>query len=197
MHEIFQAVSNNVVRLGKDRLYKAISPLDTSFRGRFWRPDVKALDFLAVSEFDRFIRANVAAAHIIGYAIVANDYSNSMLLHYGMVVFNVISDYLKLFNERKSDELAASAQALLDEWKEHLASGQSITRMQLRLELKWCLRLPRWKAEDMGMKSERDWIAYMRNHALKFHKQCCDVEPKWLDEDFPLPQDGDGGNHLP
>lgn len=193
MQEIFQSVSNNVARLGKDRLYTAISPLDASFRGRFWRPDVKALDFSDVSEFDRFIRANVAAAHIIGYAIVANDFSNSLLLHYDMVVFNGISDYLKLFNERKSDELAASAQALLDEWKDHMASGQSVTRMYLRMELKFFLQLPRWRAEDLGVKSENDWIVYMRNHALKFHKQCYDVEPKWLDEDFPLPQDGDDG----
>ena len=51
-----------------------------------------------------------------------------MLLHYDMVVFNVIFKAV-LFNERKSDGLAASAQALLDEWKEHLASGQSVTRM--------------------------------------------------------------------
>ena len=53
--------------------------------------------------------------------------------------------------------------------------------------LKW----PRWRAEDLGMKSKKDWIVYMRNYALKFHEQNYGIVPKWLDEEFPLPQNGE------
>ena len=193
MQELFCGISNKVARLGKDRIDRTIETLQTSFRERFRGADLKTIDFSEVAEFDRFIRANIAAANIIGYSMTANGVYYSNLREYDMVVFNRIKVLLEKFEEKKGNEFKTAAQSLLDEWKEHLASGQSITRMQLRLELKWCLRLPRWQAEDMGMKSERDWIAYMRNHALKFHEHCYGVVPKWIDEDFPLPQDGDDG----
>ena len=66
MQEIFCGISNNVARLGKGRLDKAIETLLISFRNRFWWTDINAMDFTDVSEFDRFIRANVAASNIIG-----------------------------------------------------------------------------------------------------------------------------------
>jgi hypothetical protein len=68
-----------------------------------------------------------------------------------MVVFNQIRAWLKTFEEKKDDKLATAAQSLLDEWKEHLSSGQSVTRMYLRLEFKFFLRLPRLLAEDAGI----------------------------------------------
>ena len=61
MQEIFCSISNNVARLGRDRLDKAIGMLQTSFREQFWIPDVKARQFSSLSEFERFIRANAAA----------------------------------------------------------------------------------------------------------------------------------------
>lgn len=191
MQEIFCGISNNVARLGKDRLDKDIEALKTSFRERFWIHDVKLRRFSAVSEFERFIRANIAAANIIGCSLLANGFFDDRMREYDVIVFRGISDFLKEFNARKDGELAAAAQSLLDEWKEHLASGQSITRMQLRLDLKMCLRLPRRVAEDAGMKSERDWVAYWRDYALHFHRQYFGVEPTWLDEEFPLEQNPD------
>ena len=193
MLEIFGSISNNVARLGKDRLDKAISLLQTSFREQFWRPDVKARQFSSVSEFERFIRANIAASNIIGYSMTANGVCDSHLREYDMVVFSGIGDFLNEFKERKDDAFAAAAQSLLDEWKEHLASGQSVTRMYLRLELKWCLGWPRWLAEDLGMKSEKDWIVDIRSRALKYHEQCYGVVPKWIDDEFPLPRNSDEG----
>ena len=59
MQEIFCGISNNVARLGKSRLDKAIETLLISFRNRFWWADINAMDFTNVSEFDRFIRANI------------------------------------------------------------------------------------------------------------------------------------------
>ncbi len=191
MQEIFCGISNKVARLGKDRLDKAVEMLLKSFRERFRYVDINALDFSDVSEFDRFIRTNVAASNIIGCSMVANGIYDSHSREYDMVVFNQIRALVKTFEEKKDDKLATAAQSLLDEWKVHLASGQSVTRMLLRLELKWCLGWPRWRAEDLGMKSESDWMAYMRNYALKFHKQCYGVVPKWLDEEFPLPKNGE------
>ena len=188
MQEIFCSISNNVARLGKYRLDKAIEVLQTSFREQFWIPDVKARQFSSVSEFERFIRANVVAENIIGCSMLANGFFASRMREYDMVVFRGISDFLKEFKERNDDAFALVAQSLLDEWKEHLASGQSVTRMQLRQELKWCLQRPRWQAEDLGMKSESDWVSYYRNYALKFHEQCYGVVPRWLNEEFPLPQ---------
>ena len=123
--------------------------------------------------------------------MTANDFYDNYLLQYDVVVFKVLGNFLQAFKDRKDDEFAAAAQTLLDEWKEQLASGQSITRMIFRLDLKMCLRLPRWEAEDMGMKSERDWVEYWRNLALKVHKQWFGVEPTWLDEEFPLEQNPD------
>ena len=146
MQEIFCSISNNVARLGKDRLDKAIETLKTSFREQFWKPDVKARQFSSVSEFERFIRANVAAENIIGYSMLANGFCDGRMLAYDMVVFRGISDFVKEFKERRDDAFAVVAQSLLDDWKEHLASGQSVTRMYLRLELKWCLGQPRWLA---------------------------------------------------
>ena len=192
MQEIFCGISNKVARLGKDRLDKAVETLLKSFRERFRYVDINTLDFSDVSEFDRFIRTNVTASNIIGCSMVANGIYDSHLREYDMVVFNQIRALAKTFEEKKDDKLATAAQSLLDEWKEHLASGQSVTRMLLRIELKWCLGWPRWRAEDFGIKSESDWIAYMRDYALKFHKQCYGVVPKWIDEDFPLPQNGEG-----
>ena len=192
MQEIFCGISNKVARLGKDRLDKAVETLLKSFRERFRYVDINALDFSDVSEFDRFIRTNVTASNIIGCSMVANGIYDSHLREYDMVVFNQIRALAKMFEEKKDDKLATAAQSLLDEWEEHLASGQSVTRMLLRLELKWCLGWPRWRAEDFGIKSESDWIAYLRDCALKFHKQCYGVVPKWIDEDFPLPQNGEG-----
>lgn len=191
MQEIFCGISNKVARLGKDWLDKPLATLQASFRERFWIHDVKSRRFSAVSEFERFIRANIAAANIIGCTLTAAGVCDSHLREYDMVVFNKIKVFLKKFEEENDDDLTAAAQALLDEWKGHLASGQSITRMQLRLDLKMCLRLPRWEAEDMGMKSERDWVAYWRDYALKVHKQWYGVEPTWLDEEFPLEQNPD------
>ena len=193
MQEIFCSISNNVARLGKDRLDKAIETLKTSFREQFWKPDVKARQFPSVSEFERFIRANIAAENIIGYSMLANGFCDGRMLAYDMVVFRGISDFVKEFKERRDDAFAVVAQSLLDDWKEHLASGQSVTRMYLRLELKWCLGQPRWLAEDLGMKSEKDWIAYMRSRALEYHEQWYGVVPKWIDEDFPLFQKSDAG----
>ncbi len=193
MQEIFCSISNNVARLGKDRLDKAIEVLQTSFREQFWMPDVKARQFSSVSEFERFIRANVAAESIIGYSMLANGLFDSRMLEYDMVVFRSICDFVEEFKERNDEAFAVAAQSLLDAWKEHLASGKSVTRMQLGQELKWCLGQPRWLAEDLGMKSERDWIVYMRNRALKYHEQCYGVVPKWIDEDFPLLQKSDAG----
>ena len=192
MQEMFCGISNKVARLGKDRLDKAVETLLKSFRERFRYADINALDFSDVLEFDRFIRTNVTASNIIGCSMVANGIYDSHLREYDMVVFNQIRASVKTFEEKKDDKLATAAQSLLDEWEEHLASGQSVTRMLLRLELKWCLGWPRWLAEDFGIKSESDWIAYMRDYALKFHKQCYGVVPKWIDEDFPLPQNGEG-----
>lgn len=191
MQEMFCGISNKVARLGKDRLDKAVETLLKSFRERFRYADINALDFSDVLEFDRFIRTNVTASNIIGCSMVANGIYDSHLREYDMVVFNQISASVKTFEEKKDDKLATAAQSLLDEWKEHLASGQSVTRMLLRLELKWCLGWPRWLAEDFGIKSESDWIAYMRDYALKFHKQCYGVVPKWIDEEFPLPKNGE------
>ena len=65
MQEIFCSISNNVARLGRDRLDKAIGMLQTSFREQFWIPDVNARQFSSVSEFERFIRANAAAENIM------------------------------------------------------------------------------------------------------------------------------------
>ena len=191
MQEIFCGISNKVARLGKDRLDKAVETLLKSFRERFRYVDINTLDFSDVSEFDRFIRTNVTASNIIGCSMVANGIYDSHLREYDMVVFNQIRALAKTFEEKKDDKLATAAQSLLDEWKEHLASGQSVTRMLLRIELKWCLGWPRWRAEDFGIKSESDWIAYLRDCALKFHKQCYGVVPKWLDEEFPLPKNGE------
>jgi len=188
MQEIFCSISNNVARLGKDRLDKAIETLLMSFRERFGWVDLKAMEFSEVSEFDRFIRANITASNIIGCSMTANGVYDSHLREYDMIVFNKINVLLKKFEEKKDNELATVAQSLLDEWKEHLASGQSVTRMQLRQELKWCLQSPRWRAEDLGMKSESDWVSYYRNYALKFHKQCYGVVPDWIDEEFPIVQ---------
>ena len=191
MQEIFCSISNNVARLGRDRLDKAIGMLQTSFREQFWIPDVKARQFSSVSEFERFIRANAAAETIIGWSMLANGFCDGRMLAYDMVVFRGIGDFLKEFKERKDDAFAAAAQSLLDEWKEHLASGQSVTRMYLRLELNFFLRLPRWQAEDLGMKSEKDWIVCMRSRALKYHEQCYGVVPKWIDDEFPIVTKGE------
>lgn len=200
MQEVFCSISNNVARLGKDRLDKAIEVLQTSFREQFWMPDVKARQFSSVSEFERFIRVNVAAENIIGYSMLANGLFDGRIrmLAYDMAVFRSICDFAEEFKERNDDAFAMAALSLLDDWKEHLASGQSVTRMYLRQELKFFLRLPRWQAEDLGMKSERDWIVYMRNRALKYHEQCYGVVPTWIDEDFPLLQKGDAdlGGHM-
>lgn len=193
MQEIFCGISNNVARLGKSRLDKAIETLLISFRNRFWWADINAMDFTNVSEFDRFIRANVAASNIIGYSMTANGVYDSHLREYDMVVFCKISGLEKKYEEKKDNGLATVAQGHLDAWKNHLASGRSVTRMQLGLELKWCLGWPRWLAEDLGIKSERDWIVYMRNRALKYHEQCYGVVPTWIDEDFPLLQKSDAG----
>ena len=188
MQAMFCGISNKVARLGKDRLAKAIEKLQASFRERFRWSDLKAVDFPNVSEFDRFIRANITASNIIGCSMVENGVCDRHMREYDMVVFNKINTLQKRFEEMGNNELATAAQSLLDEWKRHLTSGQSITRMQLREELKWCQQWPRWRAEDIGVKSESDWVAYMRDYALKFHKQCYGVVPDWIDEEFPSPQ---------
>ena len=191
MQEIFCSISNDVAQLGKDRLDKAIEVLKTSFREQFRMTDVKARQFSSVSEFEGFIRANVMAENIIGWSLLSNGFCDGRMLDYDMVVFRRIGDFVKEFKKRKEDEFAAAAQSLLDDWREHLASDQSVTRMYLRLELKFFQRSPRWLAEDLGMKSERDWIAYMRSRTLRCHEQCYGVVPKWLDEEFPLSQKSD------
>ena len=93
MQEIFCSISNNVARLGKYRLDKAIEVLQTSFREQFWIPDVKARQFSSVSEFERFIRANVVAENIIGCSMLANGFFASRMREYDMVVFRGISDF--------------------------------------------------------------------------------------------------------
>lgn len=110
------------------------------------------------------------------------------ILAIGIIVALLIIATLRLTRRGKYNEYRESN---LDEWEEHLSSGQSVTRMYLRLEFKFFLRPPRLLAEDEGIKSESDWIAYMRDYALKFHKQCYGVVPKWLDEEFPLPKNGE------
>lgn len=193
MQEFFCGISNKVARLGKDRIDKLISPLTTQFREAFWSVDRNLLDFATVPEFDRYLKTNITAVKILGCAIVAKNFYDNVVLDYDMVAFRGIEGYLRKFRDDGNEQLALSAQTHLDEWKEHLASGQSLTRLYLQHQFRFFLRLPRWQAEDMGMKSERDWITYVRNNALKFFKQCYNVEPKWLDEDFPLPQDCDDG----
>ena len=190
MLERFRGISNKVARLGKGRLDKLIAPLQTTFRERFWGGAGDLPDFATVSNFDRHLNANVAAAKILGFSIAANDVYNTELLDCDVVVFNRIADYLRKFKENGNEQLALSAQMHLEEWKEYLASEQSLTRIYLRHQLRGFLKLPRWRAEDLGMKSKTDWIVYMRNYALKFHEQNYGIVPKWLDEEFPLPQNG-------
>ena len=58
MQKHFCAISNKVVRLGKERLAVVLSPFEASFGARFCHSDIKTLKFSSVSEFDRFIKAN-------------------------------------------------------------------------------------------------------------------------------------------
>ena len=191
MQKHFCAISNKVVRLGKERLAEVLSPFEASFGARFCHSDIKTLKFSSVSEFDRFIKANIEAANIIGYSKIMNGIYSDDLCVYDMVVFYKIRDFIKEFKEKNADEFAKAAQMHLDERRKHLASGRSVTRMYLGLRLRWCLSWPRWKAEDLGIKSERDWIEYMRDHALKFHKQRYGVVPTWIDEEFPVAAKGE------
>lgn len=191
MQEIFCGISNKVVRLGKGQLDKLIDPLQITFRERFWSDSRNLPDFATVSNFDRHLNANVVAVKILGFSIAANDVYNTDLLGYDVVVFKRITAYLRKFKENGNEQLALSAQMHLDEWKEYLASEQSLTRIYLRHQLMGFLKCPRWRAEDLGMKSKKDWIVYMRNYALKFHEQNYGIVPKWLDEEFPLPQNGE------
>lgn len=190
MQERFRSISNKVVRLSKGELDKLIDPLQTTFRERFWCGSRDLPDFATVSNFDRHLNANVAAVKILGFSIAANDVYNTALLDYDVVVFKRIAAYLNKFKENGNEQLALSAQRHLDEWKEYLAAEQSLTRVYLRHQLMGFLKWPRWRAEDLGMKSKNDWIGYMRNFALKFHEQNYGIVPKWLDEEFPLPQNG-------
>lgn len=191
MQERFCGISNKVVRLGKGQLDKLIDPLQITFRERFWSDSRNLPDFATVSNFDRHLNANVVAVKILGFSIAANDVYNTDLLGYDVVVFKRITAYLRKFKENGNEQLALSAQMHLDEWKEYLASEQSLTRIYLRHQLMGFLKWPRWRAEDLGMKSKKDWIVYMRNYALKFHEQNYGIVPKWLDEEFPLPQNGE------
>ena len=193
MQDLFCCMSNKIVRIGRERLDATIDPLKTAFRECFWHVDRNLLDFDAVSEFDRYIRTNVAAAEMLGSAIAANDCYNASLNHYDMVVFKGVTAYLKKFKGDGEEQLAHSAEAHLDEWKNYLASGQSFTRIYIRNQFKAALKMPRWRAEDMRMRTESDWIEHYRDYALKFHQQIYGVVPKWLDEEFPLPSKGEGG----
>lgn len=190
MQELFCSISNKIARLGKDRIGKVIAPLKTPFREAFWCADRNLLDFASVPEFDRYMKTNISAVRILGGAIVANDFYDNKVLHYDMVAFRGIEGYMRKFKENGNEQLALSAQRHLDEWKEYLAAEQSLTRVYLRHQLMGFLKWPRWRAEDLGMKSKNDWIGYMRNFALKFHEQNYGIVPKWLDEEFPLPQNG-------
>ena len=117
MQDLFCCMSNKIVRIGRERLDATIDPLKTAFRECFWHVDRNLLDFDAVSEFDRYIRTNVAAAEMLGSAIAANDCYNASLNHYDMVVFKGVTAYLKKFKGDGEEQLAHSAEAHLDEWK--------------------------------------------------------------------------------
>ena len=193
MQDVFCGISNKIARIGRGRLDNAIDPLRAPLREGFWHVDGNLLVFADVSEFDRYIRTNVSAVEILGRTVAANDYYNSMLNHYDMVVYRGITAYLKKFESDGEFQLACSARAHLDEWKNYLTNGQSFTRIYIRRQLKAALNMPRWQAQDMGMKTDADWIEHYRDYALKFHRQIYGVVPKWLDEEFPLPPKGEGG----
>ena len=126
MQERFCGISNKVVRLGKGQLDKLIDPLQITFRERFWSDSRNLPDFATVSNFDRHLNANVVAVKILGFSIAANDVYNTDLLGYDVVVFKRITAYLRKFKENGNEQLALSAQMHLDEWKEYLASEQSL-----------------------------------------------------------------------
>lgn len=187
MQELFNCISNKIVRIGLHGIEKVLDPLSTMVRQNFWPSGQGPTGIATVSDFDRYINTNMSAVKMLGYTMIANGRYDSRNLEYDLVVYRVLCDSLKKYSEEGNEQLAVAAKSHLDEWKEYLASGQSVTRMQFRCELKGFLKLPRWMAEDRGMKSEEDWVAYMRNLALKFHEQYYGVVPKWLDEEFPLP----------
>ena len=191
MQEIFCGISNKVARLGKERWDDIGSTLKMKFFGRLGDHVRHPLDFATAADFDRYMNANVAAARMIGFSLAANDSFNADLMGCDVIVFKVMLVHLKMFKDNGEAHLAQSAQEHLDAWKNYLASGQSLTRTYLRYQLKASLTWPRRQAEDMGMKSERDWVVYWRDYALHFHRQYFGVEPAWLDEEFPLEQNPD------
>ena len=187
MQELFDGISNKVARYGYPQIENLLAPLDKSLFEKFWLPDLKSLDFTTESDFDRYIKTNVAVIKILGCTKIANGLCDSRLRAYDLVVFKNIGRFLEKFTEDGNEQLARAAKTQLDEWKEYLASGQSVTRMQLKQELQRFLKLPRWRAEEFGMKTKADWVANARNYALKFHEQYYGIVPKWIDEEFPLP----------
>lgn len=194
MQELFDGISNKVARYGYPQIENLLAPLDKSLFEKFWLPDLKSLDFTTESDFDRYIKTNVAVIKILGCTKIANGLCDSRLCEYDLIVFKNIGRFLEKFTEDGNEQLARAVKTHLDEWKEYLASGQSVTRMQLKQELQHFLKLPRRQSEDMGMKTETDWIKRYRDFALKFHEQYYGIVPKWLDEEFPLPHEGKGGN---
>ena len=187
MQELFSGISNKIVRIGMHGIEKVLDPLSAMARQNFWPPRQWAAEITTVSDFDRYINTNIAAVKMLGYTMIANGRYDSRNREYDLVVFRALCDSIKKYSAEGNEQLALAAKSHLDEWKEYLASGQSVTRKQFRCELKGFLKLPRWMAEDRGMKSEEDWVAHYRNLALKFHEQYYGVVPKWLDEEFPLP----------
>lgn len=194
MQDVFSVVSNKLSRCGKERIKDIVAPVDKYFHDGSWHRDAKMPEFSTVSEFDRYMRTNITAAKILGYSMAANDVCDNAAFSYDMAIFNGIDCCRRKFADNDEQTLALSVKAFLDDWKEYLASGQSTTRMLFRQQLKSFLKMPRREAEDMGMESNDDWIAYFRETVLKFHEQCYGVTPKWLDEDFPIPPNRTGDN---
>lgn len=191
MRELFRGVSNKIVRVGMGKLDKVVAPLQTRFREGFWRVDRNLLFFATVPEFEEYINANIAAANMLGFSASEKNCFDNMLIAYDLVVYKGIDAYLRKFDADGNEHLARSARGYLNRWKEHLSSGQSLTRTYYKNQLRGFQKVPRWWAEDFDMKSKEDWIAYLRKCVLKLYEHNYGYVPKWLDEEFPLRSAGE------
>ena len=189
MERIYCDISNKVSGIGMENLDKTLGPMKAQSRELFLYVNRGLRDFTNVSDFERYMKTNIAAVRIVGCAIAENNAYDTILIQYDMAVFRAILSYLEKFNDNGNQQLSAAAKSFLDEWKDYLSSGESFTRIYLRHQFLRSLKHPRWLAEDMGMKSAGDWVASSRDYALKFHEQMYGIVPKWLDEEFPLGQE--------